>query len=74
MLVLPAKYLPEIRYLPHTKISLLDAQFNASMLVSLVQYGLMCLQSVCGNYTNILNDSNLPAHTVAKKLTPSLRM
>jgi hypothetical protein len=34
----------------------------------------MCRQSVCGNYTNILNDSNLPAHTVAKKLTPSLRM
>ncbi|KAL3491244.1 cytochrome P450 [Aspergillus germanicus] len=56
MLVLPAKYLAEIRYLPHTRISLLDAQFN----------------SVCGNYTNILNDSNLPAHTVAKKLTPSL--
>ncbi|KAJ0417693.1 cytochrome P450 [Aspergillus carlsbadensis] len=56
MIVLPAKYLPEIRYLPHTKISLLDAQFN----------------SVCGNYTNILNDSNLPAHTVAKRLTPSL--
>ncbi|KAL3462588.1 cytochrome P450 [Aspergillus heterothallicus] len=56
MIVLPAKYLPEIRYLPLSQISLLDAQFN----------------SVCGDYTNILNNSNLPAHTVAKRMTTSL--
>ncbi|KAL4815359.1 cytochrome P450 [Aspergillus spinulosporus] len=29
-------------------------------------------KSVCGDYTNILNDSYLPAHTVVKKLTPAL--
>ncbi|KAL2846134.1 cytochrome P450 [Aspergillus pseudoustus] len=56
MIVLPAKYLPEIRLLPHTKISLLDAQFN----------------SVCGEYTKILNDSSLTADTVAKKLATAL--
>ncbi|KAL4758982.1 cytochrome P450 [Aspergillus foveolatus] len=29
-------------------------------------------KSVCGDYTNILSDSYLPAHTVVKKLTPAL--
>ncbi|KAL4929672.1 cytochrome P450 [Aspergillus undulatus] len=56
LIVLPAKYLPHIRSMNHTKISLLDAQFD----------------SVCGDYTNILNDSILPAHTLNKRLTPAL--
>lgn len=29
-------------------------------------------QSVCGQYTGILIDNNLPAHTVTKKLNPAL--
>ncbi|RDW93076.1 cytochrome P450 [Aspergillus mulundensis] len=56
LIVLPVKYLDEIRPLPHTRLSLLDAQFG----------------SVCGDYTNILNDSFLPAHTASKKLTPAI--
>ncbi|KAI9369508.1 cytochrome P450 [Aspergillus egyptiacus] len=56
LIVLPAKYLSEIRSLSHTMLSLVDAQFD----------------SICGEYTNILNDSFLPAHTVSKKLTPAM--
>ncbi|KAL4936006.1 hypothetical protein BDV06DRAFT_217007 [Aspergillus oleicola] len=56
LIVLPAKYLPYIRHMDQNKISLLDAQYD----------------SVCGDYTNILHDSNLPAHTVGKRLTPAL--
>ncbi|KAL2825998.1 cytochrome P450 [Aspergillus cavernicola] len=56
LIVLPARYLPEIRQFSHNTLSLLDAQFD----------------SVCGEFTNILNDSYLPAHTVTKKLTPAL--
>ncbi|KAL3478373.1 cytochrome P450 [Aspergillus californicus] len=56
MIVLPAKYLKEIRSLPGTTISLIDAQFD----------------SICGDYLNILSDSNLSAHTVSKKLTPAI--
>ncbi|KAL4789603.1 cytochrome P450 [Aspergillus venezuelensis] len=30
------------------------------------------LQSVCGDYTHLLHDSNLPSHTVGRRLTPAL--
>ncbi|KAL4778118.1 cytochrome P450 [Aspergillus varians] len=56
IIVLPARYLPHIRQLPHTRLSLLEAQFD----------------SVCGDYTNVLNDSHLPSITVTKKLTPAM--
>ncbi|KAL4964385.1 cytochrome P450 [Aspergillus stella-maris] len=56
LIVLPAKYLPYIRQMDHTKISLLEAQYD----------------SVCGDYTHLLHDSNLPSHTVSRRLTPAL--
>ncbi|KAL4918485.1 cytochrome P450 [Aspergillus aurantiobrunneus] len=56
IIVLPARYLPYIRTLSHTKLSLVDAQFD----------------NVCGEYTNILSDSFLPSNTVSKRLNPAL--
>ncbi|KAL4864185.1 hypothetical protein BDV12DRAFT_201351 [Aspergillus spectabilis] len=56
VIVLPAKYLPQIRSLGHSHVSLVDAQSA----------------SICGEYLNILQGTNLPSLTVVKKLTPAL--
>ncbi|KAH8434542.1 cytochrome P450 [Aspergillus melleus] len=56
LIILPDKYMDEIKVLPPNKISLLHAQHR----------------NVLGEYINILLDSQLPAFTVAKKLTPAL--
>ncbi|KAL5338067.1 cytochrome P450 [Aspergillus crustosus] len=56
VIVLPVKYLPQIRLLDHTHISLIDAQSA----------------SVCGEYINILLGTSLPSITVGKKMTPAL--
>ncbi|KAH2375465.1 hypothetical protein KXV98_006616 [Aspergillus fumigatus] len=56
LLVLPPKYLPEIRHLPPSKLSGVDAQF----------------ENILGKYTNVLIDSNLPVKTVHKGLTPAI--
>ncbi|GFF25551.1 ent-kaurene oxidase [Aspergillus lentulus] len=56
LLVLPPKYLPEIRHLPPSKLSGVDAQF----------------ENILGKYTNVLVDSHLPVKTVHKGLTPAI--
>ncbi|KAF4208470.1 hypothetical protein CNMCM8980_005774 [Aspergillus fumigatiaffinis] len=56
LLVLPPKYLPEIRHLPPSKLSGVDAQF----------------ENILGKYTNVLIDSHLPVKTVHKGLTPAI--
>ncbi|KAJ5104629.1 hypothetical protein NUU61_001976 [Penicillium alfredii] len=55
--VLPVKYLDELRNLPPSVISSLDAQYE---------------QNALGDYTNILVNSGLPSATVRKRLTPGL--
>ncbi|KAJ5182992.1 hypothetical protein N7492_000608 [Penicillium capsulatum] len=57
LVVLPVKYVEELRYLPPSRISSLDAQFEVNAL---------------GDYTNIVISSYLPSMTVRKRLTPSL--
>ncbi|KAF9891035.1 hypothetical protein FE257_005294 [Aspergillus nanangensis] len=56
LLVLPRRYLEEIRQISSVKMSPLEAQYN----------------NILGQYTNILPNSELTGHTVARKLTPAL--
>ncbi|KAJ5573750.1 uncharacterized protein N7459_008177 [Penicillium hispanicum] len=56
IVVLPVKYLEELRHLPPAIISSLDAQYENAL----------------GDYTNIVISSYLPSMTVRKRLTPSL--
>ncbi|KAJ5947617.1 hypothetical protein N7466_000632 [Penicillium verhagenii] len=56
IVVLPVKYLPELRHLPPSVISSLDAQYENAL----------------GEYTQIIINSYLPSMTVRKRLTPSL--
>ncbi|KAJ5672801.1 hypothetical protein N7507_001928 [Penicillium longicatenatum] len=56
LVVLPVKYLAELRHLPPAVISSLDAQYENAL----------------GDYTNIIINSYLPSMTVRKRLTPNL--
>ncbi|THC96877.1 hypothetical protein EYZ11_003647 [Aspergillus tanneri] len=56
LIILPPRYMEEFKNLPSSRISLLHAQHK----------------NVLGEYVNILLDSELPAYTVTKKLTPAL--
>ncbi|KAJ5913108.1 hypothetical protein N7504_001991 [Penicillium tannophilum] len=56
LVVLPVRYLTELRYLPPAVISSLDAQYENAL----------------GDYTNIIINSYLPSMTVRKRLTPNL--
>ncbi|KAJ5919975.1 hypothetical protein N7454_009810 [Penicillium verhagenii] len=56
IVVLPVKYLAELRHLPPSVISSLDAQYENAL----------------GEYTQIIINSYLPSMTVRKRLTPSL--
>lgn len=38
IIVLPAKYLPHVRQIPHTKLSLLDAQFDVSFTTPILLF------------------------------------
>ncbi|KAJ5735838.1 uncharacterized protein N7483_000963, partial [Penicillium malachiteum] len=56
LVVLPVKYLAEMKHFPPTVISSLDAQYKNAL----------------GSYTNIIINSSLPSKTVRKRLTPNL--
>ncbi|KAJ5689253.1 hypothetical protein N7462_003645 [Penicillium macrosclerotiorum] len=56
VVVLPIKYVDELKHRPPSSISSLDAQFENAL----------------GEYTNIIIHSYLPSMTVRKRLTPSL--
>ncbi|KAJ5759746.1 hypothetical protein N7520_006902 [Penicillium odoratum] len=56
LVVLPVRYLPELRSLTPSVISSLDAQYENAL----------------GEYTNLLINSYLPSMTVRKRLTPNL--
>ncbi|KAJ5906643.1 uncharacterized protein N7473_003559 [Penicillium subrubescens] len=56
IVVLPIKYVEELKHLPPSIISSLDAQFENAL----------------GEYTNIKVNSYLPSNTVRKRLTPSI--
>ncbi|KAJ5832013.1 hypothetical protein N7474_000324 [Penicillium riverlandense] len=56
VVVLPVKYTEELRKLPPSTISSLDAQYENAL----------------GDFTNILINSALPSATVRKRLTPSI--
>ncbi|EAW14794.1 cytochrome P450 [Aspergillus clavatus NRRL 1] len=56
LVILPAKYLAEIRHIPPSRLSGVDAQF----------------ENILGKYTNVLVESHLPTKTVIKRLTPGI--
>ncbi|OJJ83192.1 cytochrome P450 [Aspergillus glaucus CBS 516.65] len=56
LIVLPAKYINELRNVAPSELSSLDAQYN----------------NVLGKYTNVLVESRLPSLTVAKRLNPAI--
>lgn len=74
VVVLPAKYIDELKHLPPSIVSSLDAQYEVSTSSS-VHVGVHCIdssQNALGDYTNIVISSYLPSQTVRKRLTPSL--
>ncbi|KAI9933238.1 hypothetical protein MW887_007711 [Aspergillus wentii] len=56
LIVLPIEYVDELRNLPPSKLSSLDAQY----------------ENVLGEYTNVLIESALPPDTAQRRLTPAL--
>ncbi|KAL4890149.1 cytochrome P450 [Aspergillus ambiguus] len=56
LLVLPARYLKEIRQIPSCRLNLIEAEYN----------------NVLGDYTNILKNSELAGTTVLRKLNPAI--
>ncbi|KAJ5708917.1 hypothetical protein N7493_010251 [Penicillium malachiteum] len=56
LVVLPVKYLPEMKHFPPTVVSSLDAQYENAL----------------GDYTNIIINSALPSKTVRRRLTPNI--
>lgn len=74
VVVLPAKYIDELKHLPPSVVSSLDAQYEVWTSCSIYGFVTYNDQNALGDYTNIVISSYLPSQTVRKRLTPGLSM
>lgn len=78
LIVLPARYIDELRNHPPAQLSSLDAQYNVCGISSIFggETGQadrrLLWKNVLGKYTNVLVESRLPSLTVTKRLNPAI--
>lgn len=77
VVVLPSKYLEELKHLPSSILSSFEAQYEVLLPVNVkacAQIPNQTLNQIAlGDYTNLVISSHLPSQTVKRCLTPRLR-